>query len=134
MADDKHPTTNRRMEYLSTSDSGLHYVRERKSGILRQLTDEELRDFNDPPPCPECGEQFGCAHYNCAREGMLSESEIESEVPDEWRRFARDNGVSREDIVRLRSVVCTEGEYRLADGASTDMRMLELVLLLNESR
>lgn len=123
-----------RLELLSKSDSGLHYVRERKSGILRQLTDEELRDFNEPPPCPDCGEQFGCDHLNCARERLLSEKEVENEVPAEWRVFARDNGVSREDLARLQSITSTEGEYHLVPNTTSDMRMLELVLLLNESR
>ncbi len=134
MSDEKPTLTNPRMEHLSTSDSGLHYVREKKSGILRQLTEEEFLDFNDPPPCEECGEQFGCEHYNCARERMFTEAEVESEVPAEWRLFARENGLSREDLARLGSIQLIEGEYRLAEGTPSDMRLLELVLLLNDSR
>lgn len=121
-----------RHEILSRSESGLHYVRDRRSGVLRRLTDAELADFNDPPPCPQCGEQFGCDHLNCAREPMLSDAEIEREVPEEWRRFARDNGVSRNDIARLATITRDiEGEYH-AGGESHDMRTLELVLMLNE--
>ncbi len=134
MTDEKPPVINPRLEHLSTSDSGLHYVRERKSGIVRQLTDEELHDFNDPTPCEECGEQFGCEHYNCARERLFTESEVETEVPAEWRTFARDNGVSREDLTRFRWIVNDGAEYRLVEGAASDMRMLEIVLLLNEGR
>lgn len=122
-----------RHEILSRSESGLHFVRERKSGILRQLTDDELHDFNDPAPCAECGEQFGCDHFNCAGEPLLSEGEIAMEVPPEWSEFAREAGISREDLDRLRSIRRAEGEYRLADGASADMRTQELVLLLNDS-
>ena len=43
-----------RFDHLSRSESGLHYVREKKGGVARVLTDSELQDFNDPPPCPEC--------------------------------------------------------------------------------
>ncbi len=121
-----------RHEILSRSESGLHFVRERRSGILRQLTDEELRDFNDPPPCDQCGEQFGCDHLNCAAERLLSDDEVEKEVPATWRRFALDNGVSRNDLARLASLELREGEYHVAANATSDMRMLELVLLLNE--
>jgi hypothetical protein len=121
------------LEHLSQSDSGIHFVRERKSGLLRQLTEEELKGFDDPPPCTKCGEQFGCDHYNCAREPMLDEAEVEREVPPEWRSFARDYGVSRSDLDRLRSIQRIEGEYRLSAPSPTDMRMQELVLLLNES-
>lgn len=128
-----HPQYER-LEMLSTSESGLHYVREKKSGIVRQLTDDELRDFTDPPPCEECGEQFGCEHYNCAREPLLSEREIDAEVPPQLRTFARDNGVSRADLVRLQSIHAVEGEYRLDPGTGSDMRTLELMLLLNDSR
>lgn len=123
-----------RHEILSHSESGLHFVRERKSGILRQLTDSELQDFSDPPPCPECGEQFGCDHFNCAGEPLLGDDEIAAEVPQQWGSFAREAGVSRADLDRLRSIELAEGEYRLASESSSDMRMLELVLLLNESR
>ena len=123
---------NPRHELLSRSDSGLHYVREKKSGVLRRLTDDELREFDDPPPCELCNEQFGCEHYNCAREALLSENEVDSDVPETWRAFARMAGVSRNDLERLRSIECHEGEYRVAPNATSDMRMLELVLLLNE--
>lgn len=123
---------NPRHELLSRSDSGLHYVREKKSGVLRRLTDDELRDFDDPPPCEDCGEQFGCEHYNCARETLLDEGEVETDVPEQWRAFARLAGISRNDLKRLSSLECHEGEYRVAATATSDMRMLELVLLLNE--
>src|SRR5687767_8942129 len=91
--------SNPRLEHLSRSDSGLHYVREKKSGIMRQLTDSELHDFDDPVPCEQCGEQFGCEHYNCAREPLLGDAEIESEVPPQWQAFAREAGLSRNDLV-----------------------------------
>jgi hypothetical protein len=123
-----------RHEILSRSESGLHFVRERKSGILRQLTDAELQDFSDPRPCPECGEQFGCEHFNCAGEPLLADDDITAEVPEQWMAFAREAGVSRADLERLRSIEQHDGEYRLAGETSSDMRMLELVLLLNESR
>jgi hypothetical protein len=123
-----------RHEMLSRSESGLHYVRERKSGILRLLTEAELGEFSDPPQCEECGEQFGCEHYNCAGERLLTDLEVEAEVPKEWMSFAREAGISRKDLGRLRSINRTEGEYHLATGSSTDMRLLELVILLNESR
>jgi len=121
-----------RLEILSRSESGLHYVRERKSGILRQLTEEELHDFNDPPPCVECGEQFGCEHFNCAGEPLLSDDEIDARVPDGWRFFARAAGISLRDIDRLATISECEGEYRVAANVESDMRTMELVLLLNE--
>ncbi len=123
-----------RFDLLSRSSSGLTYVRERKGGVMRVLTESELADFDDPPPCPECSEQFGCEHFNCAGEPLLSEAEIESEVPSEWMGMAKKIGVSRPDLVRLRAIELHEGEYRLAGGAAKDMRALELVLLLNEER
>ncbi len=130
--DAAHPPFQR-FEHLSTSASGLHYVRDRKTGTVRMLTAEELQDFNDPPPCPECGEQFGCDHFNCAREPLLSEPEIESDVPPEWRTLARVEGLSRNDLDRLSRIVEREGEYRVIGTDSPDMRTLELVLLLNET-
>jgi hypothetical protein len=123
-----------RFDHLSRSESGLHYVREKKGGIARVLTESELQDFNDPPPCPQCAEQFGCEHFNCAGEALLAESEIENVVPTEWMAFAKDYGVSRADLERLRLVECHEGEWRLAGGSAADMRTQELVLLLNEAR
>lgn len=123
-----------RFDLLSRSSSGLTYVRERKGGVMRVLTESELADFDDPPPCPECSEQFGCEHFNCAGEPLLSEAEIESEVPAQWMGMAKKIGVSRPDLVRLRAIELHEGEYRLAGGAAKDMRALELVLLLNEER
>jgi hypothetical protein len=123
-----------RFDVLSTSASGLSYVRERKLGVTRVLTQSELEDFRDPAPCEECGEQFGCEHFNCAGEPLLRDEEIEREVPPELVSFAKDYGVSRGDLDRLRVIERTDGEYRLAEGAHTDMRMLELVLLLNEAR
>jgi hypothetical protein len=122
---------NPRLEHLSVSDSGLHYVREKKSGIMRRLTDSELNDFDDPVPCEQCGEQFGCEHYNCAREPLLAEAEVESEVPAQWLLFARNTGVSRNDLARLRVIEHRDGEYHVAPNATSDMRLLELVLLLN---
>jgi hypothetical protein len=129
-----HPPAER-FDVLSHSDSGLHYVRERKGGVMRVLTDSELADFSDPKPCPECAEQFGCDHYNCAGEPLLSEHQIEETVPREWTDFAREFGLSRHDLERLHSIERHEGEYRL-NGAVTDpdMRLLELVLLLNDAR
>ncbi|HEX6094973.1 MAG TPA: hypothetical protein VF432_01515 [Thermoanaerobaculia bacterium] len=129
MAETERPH-NPRLEHLSVSDSGLHYVREKKSGVLRQLTDSELNDFDDPPPCEQCGEQFGCEHYNCAREPLLSEAEIDANVPEQWRAFAREAGLSRNDLDRLGRIEHRDGEYHVAPNA--DMRMQELVLLLNE--
>jgi hypothetical protein len=125
-----------RFDILSRSDSGLSYVRERKGGVMRVLTESELADFGDPPPCPQCAEQFGCEHFNCAGEPLLSEAEVESVVPGEWRGFARDVGVSRGDVDRLQVIerAGEEGEYRLVGGTPVDMRTLELVLLLNEAR
>ena len=128
--------TPSRFDILSRSDSGLSYVRERRGGVMRVLTESELADFGDPPPCPHCAEQFGCEHFNCAGEPLLSEAEVEVEVPGPWRVFARDFGVSRGDIARLQLIerAGEEGEYRLVGGNPADMRTLELVLLLNEAR
>lgn len=126
----KHP----RFDLLSDSASGLHYVRERRGGVVRVLTDGELADFNDPPPCGECGEQFGCEHVNCAGEPLLSDGEIEADVPPQWAGFAKEVGISRGDLARLHVIEQHAGEYRLADGAPTDLRSLELVLLLNDAR
>jgi hypothetical protein len=123
---------NPRHELLSRSDSGLHYVREKKSGMLRQLTEDELNDFDDPTPCEQCGEQFGCEHYNCAREPLLSEPEIDDVCPEQWRAFAREAGISRNDLERLRVIERRDGEYHVAPHVTSDMRLLELVLLLNE--
>ena len=123
-----------RFDLLSKSESGLSYVRERRLGVTRVLTESELADFNDPPQCSECGEQFGCEHFNCAGEPLLSEVELEAEVPREWMGFARDYGVSRPDLLRLARIELHDGEYRLADHETADMRTLELMLLLNEAR
>ena len=123
---------NPRHELLSRSDSGLHYVREKKSGVLRRLTESELSDFDgDPQPCEQCGEQFGCDHYNCAREPLLSDADIDDLVPAEWRPFARTAGLSRNDLARLRVIEEHEGTYHVAANAPSDMRTLEIVLLLN---
>jgi hypothetical protein len=121
-----------RFELLSKSNSGLTYVREKKGGVMRVLTESELADFDDPKPCPDCSEQFGCEHLNCAGEPLLPESELESSVPAAWLAFAKDNGVSRNDLERLRSVEQHEGQYRVTAGVTADMRLLEIVLLLNE--
>jgi hypothetical protein len=64
----------------------------------------------------------------------LTENEIETEVPAEWSAFARDYGVSRGDLLRLRRIERNEGEYRMADHDAADMRTHELMLLLNEAR
>ena len=125
-------TTPKRFDLLSTSDSGLHFVREKKGGVLRMLTENELADFNDPPPCPECAEQFGCEHRNYAGEAILSDAEIETQVPKEWVTMARAHGLSRGDVDRLRAIEVVEGEYRAQPGV--DLRTLELVVLLNEER
>ncbi|HEX7809407.1 MAG TPA: hypothetical protein VF608_11795 [Thermoanaerobaculia bacterium] len=121
-----------RFDLLSKSNSGLNYVREKRGGVMRVLTASELADFDDPPPCPECAEQFGCEHINCAGEALLPEAELEGNVPAEWLQFAKDNGISRNDLERLRSVEQHEGKYRVAPGVTADMRLLEIVLLLNE--
>jgi hypothetical protein len=123
-----------RFDVLSKSASGLSYVRERRLGVTRVLTPSEVEDFNDPPQCTECGEQFGCEHFNCAGEPALTEGEIDAEVPHQWIAFAKEYGMSRGDVVRLRRIECAEGEYRMADHDSADMRTLELMLLLNEAR
>jgi hypothetical protein len=125
----------RRFDVLSKSDSGLHYVRERRGGVMRVLTSSELADFDDPPPCPRCAEQFGCEHFNCAGEPLLTEAEIVAEVPQRWTDFARDYGLSRPDLERLLTIKAAgeEGEYHTSV-ADPDMRTLELVLLLNDAR
>ncbi len=122
-----------RHEILSRSESGLHYVRDRRSGVLRRLTDDELADFNDPPPCVECGEQFGCDHFNCAGEPMLSDADLETAVPKEWMTFARENGLSLNDLDRLKHITSFEGEFKPAPDSTPDMRALELILLLNQT-
>jgi len=122
-----------RFETLSSSESGLTYVREKRGGTMRVLTESELADFNDPPPCPQCAEQFGCEHFNCAGEPLLSDAEVEGSVPREHLHFAKDCGISVQDVDRLRAIEQREGEWRFA-GADADMRTLELVLLLNEAR
>jgi hypothetical protein len=122
-----------RFDILSSSESGLSYVREKRGGLMRVLTESELQDFNDPPPCPQCAEQFGCEHINCAGEPLLSESEVESDVPAEWMAFAKENGVSCGDLERLR-VIERGDEYRVASGVNADMRTMEIVILLNDAR
>jgi hypothetical protein len=121
-----------RFDILSSSESGLSYVREKRGGLMRVLTESELEDFNDPPPCPECAEQFGCEHINCAGEPLLSETELESAVPAEWMTFAKENGVSLGDLERLRIIERGEEGFRIATGANADMRAQEIVLLLND--
>lgn len=124
-----------RFDILSRSESGLHYVREKRGGIMRVLSDDELAGFDDPKPCPECAEQFGCEHFNCAGEPMLTEAEIEAEVPKEWLAFARDYGVSRADLARFAQLEEHEGEWRVRpDVPNADLRTRELALLLNDSR
>lgn len=125
----------KRFDLLSESESGLHYVRERRGGVTRVLTTSELSDFDDPPPCPECAEQFGCEHFNCAGEPLLSDAEVEAAVPPQWVTFARDYGISRDDLARLEAIDRgADGEYRAPAGTNHDLRTLELVLLLNDSR
>jgi hypothetical protein len=124
-----------RFDILSRSASGLNYVREKRGGVHRVLTESELADFADPAPCSECGEQFGCEHFNCAGEPLLTDAEIETDVPRQWVEFAKDYGISRGDLERFTSIELHDGEYRLAPGANaSDMRTNELVLLLNEAR
>jgi hypothetical protein len=133
--DDAAGESSPRFDLLSRSDSGLNYVREKRGGLMRVLTESELQDFNDPKPCPECAEQFGCDHYNCAAEPLLTEAQVDSDVPPEWRRFAHDYGISHEDLERLAKIEQVEGEYRLTAGtANADMRTQELMLLLNDAR
>lgn len=122
-----------RFDILSSSESGLRYVREKRNGLMRVLTESELEDFSDPPPCPQCAEQFGCEHINCAGEPVLAEGDLESHVPAEWLEFAKANGVSSGDLERLRVIELRGDGYVVATGAPADMRTLELVLLLNES-
>lgn len=123
-----------RFDILSRSESGLNYVREKRGGVHRVLTESELADFFDPAPCAECGEQFGCEHVNCAGEPLLADAEIETVVPKQWLEFAKDYGLSRADLDRLTTIELHEGEYRLVPGtAASDMRTNELVLLLNEA-
>ncbi len=112
----------------------MSYVREKRGGITRVLTPSELADFTDPAPCPECNEQFGCEHFNCAGEALLRDDEIDAAVPAEHVAFAKEYGISRADLDRLRTIELHDGEYRLTPGARSDMRTLELVLLLNEAR
>ena len=128
-----HPPS-KRFDLLSRSASGLNYVRDRKAHVMRVLTESELEDFNDPPPCPDCAEQFGCEHLNCAGEALYAEDDIERNVPSEWVWFAREYGLSAKDLERLQAIEQEEGEYRVAPGQPHDMRTLEIVLLLNEAR
>jgi len=125
---------SKRFDLLSRSDSGLSYVRERRGGVTRVLTDGELAEFDDPPPCPECAEQFGCDHFNCAGEPLLADGEIDAEVPQEWRLFAKDYGISRQDLERLPRIRQHEGEYFLPPDTPSDMRTEELVIMLNDAR
>ena len=123
-----------RFDLLSRSESGLSYIRETRSGIVRTLTEEEIRDLEEPKPCDECGEQFGCAHYNCAGERLLDDAEIDGAVPAEWRELAREEGLSGNDVARLRAIERTaEGKHHVAADAPSDMRTMELALLLDET-
>ena len=123
--------TYQRLQILSRSESGLHYVRDRNGEVLRVLTEDELRDFSDPKPCDDCGEQFGCEHFNIAGEPLLAEAEIAAVVPLQWRAFAIEAGISRNDLERLQAIVQTDGEFR-ATAHPADLRTQELVILLNE--
>jgi hypothetical protein len=126
--------SDRRFDMLSSSESGLTYVREKRGGVMRVLTESEIADFSDPPPCPQCAEQFGCEHFNCAGESLFSEAEVSTEVPAKWVTFARDYGLSRNDLERLGVIEQDiEGEYHTT-APDPDMRTLELVLLLNDNR
>ena len=60
---------------------------------------------------------------------MLSDAEIEAEVPAEWARLARSQGLSRGDLARLGTLQVRDDGFHAAPGA--DLRTLELVLLLN---
>lgn len=120
-----------RFDYLSQSESGLSYVREKRGGVTRVLTPSELDDFSDPPPCPSCSEQFGCEHFNCAGEALLSDEETMHAVPEPWQRFARTVGVSARDVERLKTLELHDDRYRIVAGSETDMRTQELLLLLN---
>ncbi len=124
-----------RLRILSSSASGIHYVRDAKNNVLRRLTDEELLDLSDPKPCPSCGEQFGCEHYNLAGEAMLSDDELDADVPAYWRNFARSEGVSRKDLTRLQAIGRSEEAqaFVFTSNAERDLRALEILLLLNES-
>ncbi|MEA2165711.1 MAG: hypothetical protein QOK37_3838 [Thermoanaerobaculia bacterium] len=129
MSDD--PNKAQRFDLLSNSESGLSYVREKRGGTMRVLTESELADFNDPPPCPQCAEQFGCEHFNCAGEPMLDDDAVLASAPPEWLAFAKACGISTPDLERLKLIREHEGEYRVVEDAVTDMRTLEIVLLLN---
>jgi hypothetical protein len=129
MTDDANKA--QRFDLLSNSESGLSYVREKRGGTMRVLTESELADFNDPPPCPQCAEQFGCEHFNCAGEPMLDDDAVVASAPPEWLAFAKSCGISIQDLERLKLIRQHEGEYRLVEEAVTDMRTLEIVLLLN---
>jgi hypothetical protein len=93
-----------RFDLLSNSESGLSYVREKRGGTMRVLTESELADFNDPPPCPQCAEQFGCEHFNCAGEEMLDDDAITANAPREWLAFAKACGISLQDLERLKLI------------------------------
>jgi hypothetical protein len=122
-----------RFDVLSQSESGLNYVHDRTGNVTRVLTPSELEDFQDPKPCDECGEQFGCEHFNCAGEPLLSEAELES-VPAQWSAFAKEHGISRNDLTRLQQLEMHEDEWRVTPGTNADMRAQELVILLNDFR
>jgi hypothetical protein len=132
MSDPQPPV--RRFDVLSRSESGLTFVRERRGGVTRVLTPSELADFDDPKPCPQCAEQFGCEHYNCAGEELLSDTDVDEVVPAEWRGLARDHGLSRIDLQRLATLEFRDSQYAVPRGAVADLRMLELVLILNDDR
>ena len=123
--------TYQRLQILSRSESGLHYVRDHNGEVLRVLTEDELHDFSDPKPCDHCGEQFGCEHFNIAGEPLLTEAEIAEVVPQQWRAFAAEAGISRNDLARLEAIAVTDGEYR-PTAHPADLRTQELVILLNE--
>jgi len=124
-----------RLRILSSSESGIHYVRDTKNNLLRRLTHAELLDLNDPKPCATCGEQFGCEHFNLAGEPMLSDDELDTQVPLPWQSFARREGVSREDLTRLLTIRRSEdeGAFIFTNNDEHDLRALEILLLLNES-
>ena len=121
-----------RFDYLSESESGLSYVREKRGGVTRVLTPSELDDFSDPPPCPSCAEQFGCEHFNCAGEPILDEAEVEHAATEQWKSFARLVGVSLQDLERLENIEPHEESWRIVPGVETDMRTQELLLLLQQ--
>ena len=60
--------------------------------------------------------------------------ELDDAVPAEWRELARGEGLSSNDVARLRTIERTaEGMHKVAADAPSDMRTMELALLLDET-